>query len=317
MNQIASSPSVSNFRPGNFGRRLAARVCFATVIGLGLATATRSEAQVSTINSAAVQTRVYNDVTNATLTVVTNYPSVISFNEKNVSATNGFANRDAWHFSSDGGATAYKFQNNDYFQFFMSITLTGNPITPRKEAGFIFNNPANDGGEFILDTDGHEVVAFGGFLPFYAFPKTFNSGDTVRMGITYFLDSNGKNAIIYSANGVSSPPLELSNTEQGVINGTTIGGYFQIAQDAANPTNSGSASYANITIAPQPSLFSIATAGNQQLAVFWAASATNFVLQTSTNLASTNWTTVSNGIPVIGVTLTNASPDAFFRLQSR
>ena len=79
------------------------------------------------------------------------------------------------------------------------VTLTGDPISPRKEAGFVFNNPLNDGGEFIVNTDGHEFVAFGGFLPFYAFPRNFNSGDTVTMGLTVFKDSNGKNAIIYSA----------------------------------------------------------------------------------------------------------------------
>src|SRR5260370_32036588 len=132
----------------------------------------------------------------------------------------------------------------------MKITLTGKPAAPRKEAGIIFNNPLNDGGEFILDTDGHEVVAFGGFLPFYAFPKFFNSGDTVTMGITYFRDENGKNAIIYSANGTNRPPLELSNTKQGLINNTTIAGYLHIQQPKTNPTNSEPASLATITTMP-------------------------------------------------------------------
>ncbi len=57
----------------------------------------------------------------------------------------------------------------------------------------------------------------------------------------------------------------------------------------------------------------IAAAGGQAV-VFWPASATNFVLQTTTNMSSTNWTTVTNGKPIIGVTLTNTSPAAFFRL---
>src|SRR5262249_38398996 len=149
-----------------------------------------ASAQVTSINSAAVSPRVYNDVPSATLTVVTNYPALISFREQNVSAPTGFANRDVWHFSNDGGTTAYQFQSNDYFQASMTITLVGDPITPRKEAGFVFNNPANDGGQFIVNTDGHEVVSFGGFLPFYAFPKFFNSGDSVTLGITYFRDQN-------------------------------------------------------------------------------------------------------------------------------
>src|SRR5882724_4352507 len=205
-------------------------------------------AQISTINSAVYSPRQYNDVPGATLTVVSNYPSLISFKEQNVSKPTGFANRDSWHFSSNSGASPFLFGSTDYFTATMTVTLTGNPISPRKEAGFVFNNPLNDGGEFIVNTDGHEVVAFGGFLPFYAFPRTFQSGDTVTLGITYFRDSNGKNAIIYSANCLQSPPLEFSNLEQGVIDGTSIGGYLQIVNSSTIATNSGKAVFQNIEI---------------------------------------------------------------------
>src|SRR5206468_4855471 len=103
----------------------------------------------------------------------------------NVTQPTGFANRDLWHFSANS-VSPYLFGNTDEFTIEMTITLTGNPISPRKEAGIVFNNPLNDGGEFIVNTDGHEVVAFGGFLPFYAFPRAFNSGDTVTLGLTVF-----------------------------------------------------------------------------------------------------------------------------------
>jgi len=98
--------------------------------------------------------------------------------------------------------------------------------------------------------DGHEVVAFGGPLPFYAFPATFHSGDTVTLGMTYFLDSNGKRAIIYSANCMQSPPQELTNLEQGIIDNSTLGGYLQIVNASGVPTNSGAATYQNIKIGP-------------------------------------------------------------------
>src|ERR1051326_7525482 len=91
-------------------------------------------AQISSINSAVYTPRQYNDVPLATLTVVSNYPSLISFEEQNVSKPTGFANRDAWHFSNNG-TTAYLFSNNDAFTITMDVTLTGNPISPRKEAG--------------------------------------------------------------------------------------------------------------------------------------------------------------------------------------
>ena len=220
------------------------------LISLGFTMA--ASAQISTINSVVYTPRQFNDVPAATLTVVSNYPSLISFEEQNVSKATGFANRDSWHFSSDSGASPFLFGNNDGFTITMDVTLTGDPISPRKEAGFVFNNPLNDGGEFIVNTDGHEFVAFGGFLPFYAFPRNFNSGDTVTMGLTIFKDSVGKNAIIYFAQTATtclqSPPLEFSNTELGVIDGTSIGGYLQIVNSPTITTNSGTAVFQNIKI---------------------------------------------------------------------
>jgi len=206
-------------------------------------------AQISTINSAAYHPREFNDVPGSTLTVVSNYPSVISFDDRNVSKSTGFANRHVWRFSNDSGVTAYQFTNDEFFSVFMTVTLTGDPISPRKEAGFLLSTIGGDG-QFIVNTDGHEVVAFGGPLPFYAFPRTFNSGDTITLGMTYFLDSNGKRAVIYYANCLQSPPLEFSNLEQGIIDGSTQGGYFQIVNASSNPTNSGSAVFQNIQIGP-------------------------------------------------------------------
>ena len=57
----------------------------------------------------------------------------------------------------------------------------------------------------------------------------------------------------------------------------------------------------------------IAPAGSQSV-LFWPASATNSVLQSTTNLASPNWVTVSNAIPVTAVAVFNTSPSMFFRL---
>src|SRR5262249_45470507 len=144
--------------------------CFAAIIGLGAVSV--AEAQISTVNSAVFTPRQFNDIPNAALTTVQNYPSLISFEEQNVSQPTGFANRDSWHFSSNN-STPFQFGHNDQFTVTMTVTLTGNPISPRKEAGFVFNNPLNDNGEFRVDTDGHEEVAVGGFLPFYGFPRTF------------------------------------------------------------------------------------------------------------------------------------------------
>ena len=222
---------------------------YSIIIGLSLAGALGASGQLSTINSAAFHPREFNDVPGSSLTVVSNYPSVISFRDQNVSAPTGFANRHVWRFSGDSGATAFKFSNNTFFSAYMNVTLTASPFSPRKEAGFLLDTIGGQG-QFIVNSDGHEVVAFGGPFPFYAFPATFQSGDTIRLGITYFLNSNGKRAIIYSANGVQSPAKEFTNLEQGIIDNSTLGGYFQIVNASAAPTNSGTAIYRNIRIGP-------------------------------------------------------------------
>ncbi len=231
---------------------------------LGLVVATGAYAQVSTINSAVIHPRVFNDIPGAMLNVGTIYqpypsPSSISFTEQGVSAATGYANRDVWQFSNNGGTSAYQFQNNDFFNASMTLTLMGSPTSPRKEAGFLFNTLGGDG-QFIVNSDAHEIVAFGGPLPFYAFPATFNSGDTITLGINYFLDSNtGLRSIIYSANGVQSPVLALSNLEQGIIDGTTLGGYFQIVNDTVDANNSGIAVFRDISITavPEPSAMAL------------------------------------------------------------
>src|SRR6266446_571263 len=146
------------------------------LISLGFTMA--ASAQISTINSVVYTPRQFNDVPGATVTVLSNYPSLISFEEQNVSKPTGFANRDSWHFSNNG-VSPFLFGNSDAFTITMDVTLTGDPISPRKEAGFVFSNP-----------------------------------------------------------------------EQGVIAGTSIGGYLQIVNSPTNPTNSGTAAFQNIKIGP-------------------------------------------------------------------
>lgn len=237
-----------------------------SLAGLGLV---GLSAYGQTINSAIIQPRVWNDIPGATLVTVSNYPTAISFTETGVSQATGFANRDWWRFSADGGSTAAGFNTNSYFQVSMTLSLTGTPATPRKEAGWVVSSSIGGDGQFIVNTDAHEVVAFGGALPFYAFPATFDSGETITLGMTYFQQENGKNAIIYTANGVNSPALEFTNLELGVINGSTLGGYFQIVNDPANALNSGSATFANITFAAIPEPSSMALLGLGLAAMLW------------------------------------------------
>ena len=247
--------------------------CNATLIGLCLAAASGAYAQgVNTINSAFIHPRVFNDIPGSSLTVVSNYPSLISFNDQNVSRTNGgFANRDTWQFSNNGGTSAYQFQNGDYFHASMNLTLTASSLSPRREAGFLFSTASSGDIQFIVNTDGHEVVQFGG-ISFYSFLNTappvggygmtYNSGDLINLGLSYFLAGDGNNALQFFANGNASPVFEFA-PGAGIGNGSTLGGYFQILNDPLNPLNSGSAAFGNISISsvPEPSTFALLSLG--------------------------------------------------------
>src|SRR5580658_6463832 len=59
----------------------------------------------------------------------------------------------------------------------------------------------------------------------------------------------------------------------------------------------------------------IAPAGGQSVLYWPASSTTNYVLQTTTTLASTNWVTASNAVTVNAVVVTNPSPSGYFRLS--
>jgi hypothetical protein len=56
--------------------------------------------------------------------------------------------------------------------------------------------------------------------------------------------------------------------------------------------------------------------GNQAL-VYWPGSVTNYVLQSTTNLASDTWATVSNAVPTTAFLVTNQLPAEFFRLKQQ
>jgi len=238
-----------------------ARVCIAAAIGLAFAGVNATHAQISTVDSVVVTTNALDGLPKSDLTLVDKYPSVISFNVINAGNTNTngfFAMQDYWQFATNGGSGAYLFQSNDTFTITMTVTLTGDPISPRKEAGFAVNDVAGSiaDGQYILDTDGHEVVAFGFPGIFYATPVDhfYESGEPINMGITVFTDSNGKQAIIFMADGFSSPPEEFSPP----LTGYTLGGYFQIQGQDTGTNNVGSATFDDITITALPTGLGIA-----------------------------------------------------------
>jgi hypothetical protein len=249
---------------------------------LGLVAATGAYAQVSTINSAVITSRVFNDIPGATFTSANGF--FTSLSEAGVSAPTGFANRDIWRFSNNG-STPYQFQSGDYFNASFNLTLTGSG-TPGigLEAGWLFSNPSGSiGGDLqSLVTAAGVVVQFGGpsYYPFSpaagGFPGAGGSvpnyvlGETYTMGLNYVIDPNtGRNAFQYSVNGVlaaSSPGNTYFDLGPGQSIGNVgdmLGGYFQIQNDPNNPANGGTARFQDITITavPEPATFALVGLG--------------------------------------------------------
>lgn len=183
--------------------------------------------------------RVFNDIPTAAFAGVIG-PDFALLSERGVSAPTGFANRDDWLFDTP-------INNTDYWTLETTVTLVGSPTTPRKEAGLRVNSGIGGDGQFIVNTDAHEIVAFGGPFPFFAFPSAYVSGMPIHMSMQY-TNVGGLNGIIYGANGTYSPFLPMTNLEQGIIDGSTLGGYFQIVNDPSNAQNGGDAIFTDIRI---------------------------------------------------------------------
>jgi hypothetical protein len=246
---------------------------------LGLVAATGAYAQVSSINSAVVTSRVFNDIPGATFTSVNGFYT--SLTEAGVSKpTAGGLNRDIWQFSNNG-STAYQFQNGNYFNASFNLTLTGSGTSGIDlEAGWLLSNPSGSiGGDLqSIVTAAGVVVQFGGpsYYPFSpaagGFPGAGGSvpnyalGETYTMGLNYVIDPNtGRNAFQYSVNGVfaaSSPGdtyFDLAAGQSIGSAGDTLGGYFQIGNDPNNPSNGGTVRFQDLTITavPEPSTFAL------------------------------------------------------------
>lgn len=256
--------------------------CFATLAGL--VAASGAYAQVSSINSATIVSGVFAPpIPGATFTGVNFYPGSISLSEANVTnpglPANTFANRDVWYFSNNGGASAYQFQNHDYFRASFGLTLTGSG-TPGidLEAGFLFSNPSGvfGGDAQSLVTASGVVVQFGGpsYYPFSpaagGYPGAGGSvpnyalGQTYTMGFNYVVDpNNGKDAFQYSVNGqfAASSPGDPYFDLGGPVGsaGDKLGGYFQIQTNPSDPSNHGTALFSNIiiTAVPEPSALAL------------------------------------------------------------
>ncbi|MCS6831599.1 MAG: hypothetical protein RMM08_11045 [Armatimonadota bacterium] len=202
-------------------------------------------------NDVVILNRVFNDDSDSITNHLKNLPTVILSDTKvdGDGRAPEFANRHVWFVSADG-VNPLQIPLDVEWVLEYDLTLTGSPVSPRKEAGGFARIGMPWGYselQFMVNTDAHEVVAFGYPFPFYRFSLSYNSGDTIHLGIRFFKDTDGKYKVIYMANELSSPALALS--DQSIIvqkNWITPGGYLQVNIQAGNPANGGTAVFGNI-----------------------------------------------------------------------
>jgi alpha-tubulin suppressor-like RCC1 family protein len=94
------------------------------------------------------------------------------------------------------------------------------------------------------------------------------------------------------------------------------GSLWGMGQDSSGPLGDGGAGTVDL---PEQIIGGIPTTGmgiySGGAAVFFPSVGTNYVLQMNTNLNTTNWVTVTNGVPINGMIITNPPANAFFRLH--
>ena len=232
-----------------------------TLIGLGLAVANAS-AQISSINSAVLQPRVFNDFPAATFSSVNSYPGSITMGESGAWRTNsGGLNRDVWSFSNNG-STIYTLGANDFFTASMTVNVTGTTTTDN-EAGFLIPNingtfPGSDL-QFIADPQSGFLGMFGG-TGFWNSGLTYAMGTTATLNMTYFFDSaNSEDAfkfsVTYGGMTVNSPVQDWT----GNLAGDNFGGYYQIGNGGGAPGASGQAIFGDISVTsvPEPSVLAL------------------------------------------------------------
>jgi hypothetical protein len=237
----------------------------AAVAGICLAAASGAYAQLTTINSAVIVPRVFNDYPSATGTYLNNYSSSITLAESGEYGATGFANRDEWFFSNNG-TSPYAFGALDYFNASMTVNVTGNTSSDN-EAGFLIPNTPSGlpGGDlqFIADPQSGFLGMFGG-SGYWNSGLTYTAGETVTLGMSYFYDTgNSVNAFQFWVNAgsgnVYSSVQDLPSGDSLV--GGNVGAYFQLQGSTTAPGNSGQAVFGNIQIAPVPEPSSLALLG--------------------------------------------------------
>lgn len=235
------------------------RCVFVSVFtGVCLAAASGAYAQISSINSAVITPRVYNDIPGATGTYLNSYPGSITLGEAGVSQPSGFADRDIWQFSNDG-STAYTVGAGDTaFQASFTLNLSPDTGTIDNEAGWLIGNANGSfpGGDmqFLAKASQDHFLGFFGGPGFWNSGMAYTAGTPVTMTMSYW-QTGATGNMQFAVNGVLVSPVQ---SWTGNLVGDTIGAYFQIQNDPNNANNGATAVFNGISISvPEPATLAL------------------------------------------------------------
>jgi len=208
------------------------------------------------------------------------------------------------------------------------LVLAGNALYGTTSSG----GGNYSGTVFQINTDGSGFNIIGNFT--YATTGSSPQGDLILSGNTlygttygggaggggtvYSINTNGSNFTVLHS--FSSPMDDgngnYTNSDGGwSVAGLVLSGYTLYGTTPYGGTNGVGTAYE--IVLPSPPLLNIAPSGGDFI-ISWPSSATNFVLQQNSNLATTNWSTKSLAFSDNGtnksVSIIPTAGNAFFRL---
>jgi uncharacterized repeat protein (TIGR03803 family) len=164
------------------------------------------------------------------------------------------------------------------------------------------------------------------FIPLYSFTGGDDGANPVAglvqasdgnlYGTTHEGGTNGYGTIFkVPASGVVIPLYSFTDGRDGAdpLAGLALAGNGDLYGTAPGGGANGAGTVFEVSVSAPAPVLSILSDGHQSV-LSWPASANNYVLQSTTNLASPNWVTISNAIPGMAVTVTNSLPAQYFRL---
>ncbi len=245
-------------------------IAVALLLGLGVVAIAQA---TPVIDSAIINTRIFNDDPTSVLTTWNDYPTSLWIQDASLDGdgAGGWANRHNFRLSDTGGVSEAVFMNGDAFEFYSDVTLTG---TADMEGGLNLSPwwSQQVDGVFMLRTSDGEISCWGGRLPFYNFTAeqglTYTLGETVRLGMIYdpnSLTEEDPATIEYliwqGGTQYTSGPraFDMGNPDEedpyglwGILNDARVGGWFQPQIDVADPDNWGRIDFGTMEFVPEP-----------------------------------------------------------------